>query len=288
MADNYLADYAESGLYMMQGRLTTPENGRFQSFPRKQWRKEILSAASVGLRGIEWIYDAYGEGENPLETPAGREELKTLLAENHVSVVSICADYFMDYPFLRCTEAERAARLERLSWLIGICPELGVKRIVLPFVDASSIRSSVEQDQVVACLEQILPVAVQDNVELHLETDLAPAAFRDLLRQINHPVVKVNYDSGNSSSLGYAPEVEFDAYGPWVGSVHIKDRVLGGKTVPLGQGDADFTALREALVKASYRGDIVLQVARGAPGDELNWMREVVAAASAWLRGGSL
>ncbi|MHA3902462.1 sugar phosphate isomerase/epimerase family protein [Castellaniella sp. WN] len=288
MADNYLVDYAESGFYMMQGRLTAPESGRFQCFPREQWRKEILSTASVGLRGIEWIYDAYGEGANPLETLSGREELKTLLADNHVSVVSICADYFMDYPFLRCTDAERAARLERLSWLIGICSELGIRRIVLPFVDASAIRSSEERDQVVTCLKQVLPVAEQKNIELHLETDLAPAAFRDLLQAINHPLVKVNYDSGNSSSLGYAPEAEFDAYGHWVGSVHIKDRVLGGKTVPLGQGDADFTALRKALIKASYRGDFVLQVARGVSGDELNWMRDVVMIASDWLRGSTL
>jgi sugar phosphate isomerase/epimerase len=39
---------------------------------------------------------------------------------------------------------------------------------------------------------------------------------------------------------------EFAAYGERVGSFHIKDRVRGGKTVPLGQGDTDFASLRAA------------------------------------------
>ena len=42
-------------------------------------------------------------------------------------------------------------------------------------------------------------------IELHLETSLAPAEFVKLLDRMPHPKLKVNYDSGNSSSLGYAP-----------------------------------------------------------------------------------
>ena len=67
-------------------------------------------------------------------------------------------------------------------------------------------------------------------------------------------MLKVNYDSGNSSSLGYHPRDEFAAYGCRVGSVHIKDRVRGGGTVPLGTGNADFPALFAALKKIAYRG----------------------------------
>ncbi|MEW6092427.1 MAG: sugar phosphate isomerase/epimerase, partial [Chloroflexota bacterium] len=61
--------------------------------------------------------------------------------------------------------------------------------------------------------------------------------------------------------------------GQRVGSVHIKDRLLGGGTVPLGTGDADFLALFESLKTVGYAGDYILQVARGKPGDEVNWTR---------------
>jgi hexulose-6-phosphate isomerase len=165
---------------------------------------------------------------------------------------------------------------------------MGVGRVVLPFVDASRICDETERDQVVADLRQVLPQAERYGVELHLETDLAPQVFRELLDLLDHPLVKVNYDAGNSASLGYRPEDEFAAYGAHVGSVHIKDRRLGATTVPLGQGDTDFPSLREQLIQYDYRGDFVLQVARGEAGAEPRWLASMAALAADWLRGTAL
>jgi L-ribulose-5-phosphate 3-epimerase len=282
---DYLCQYADGGLYVMQGRLGAPEGGRFQSFPRDGWRREIEQASRIGLRGIEWIYDLYGEGANPLETPDGRKELQALLQRHGVAVVSICADYFMDKPLLRCCAAENRQLLQRLEWLIGICPQMGIGRIVLPFVDASTIRDAAERNQVSATLRSLLPAAERQGVELHLETDLDPDAFRVLLDELQHPRIKVNYDAGNSASAGYKPAEEFAAYGHRIGSFHIKDRRERGGTVPLGQGDTDFPSLREQLVRYDYRGDFVMQVARGAAGDELRWLTDMAKLSADWLRG---
>jgi hexulose-6-phosphate isomerase len=49
---------------------------------------------------------------------------------------------------------------------------------------------------------------------------------------------------------------------------------MGASTVPLGTGDADFPALEESLKKVAYKGDFILQVARGASGDEVAWARQ--------------
>ncbi len=285
---DFLTAYPDGGLYTMQGRLSSPEGGRFQSFPRRHWRLEIERAAQIGLRGIEWIYDLYGEGANPIETEAGRQELTRLLGEHGIAVVSVCADYFMDRPLLRTSPGERAALLERLEWLLAVCGELQVGRVVLPFVDASSIRNEAERAEVIEALCQVLPRAEQHAVELHLETDLDPDAFQQLLAALEHPLVRVNYDAGNSAALGYLPEEEFAAYGPRVGSVHIKDRLRGAGTVELGKGDTDFSSLREQLIKYDYRGDFVLQVARGEPEDEPRWLAEMARLAAQWLRGDAL
>jgi hexulose-6-phosphate isomerase len=285
MNAEYLHSYANAGLFMMQGRLSTPEDGRFQSFPRTQWKTEIALAPDVPLRGIEWIYDAYGEGANPLETPAGRLEFRDLLSQSNIQVVSICADYFMDYPLVRIASETLVQRLEKLRWLISICPSMGITRIVLPFVDASKITNAEDRETVILALHQVLPQAEESAVELHLETDLSPANFRSLLDQIPHPLVKVNYDSGNSAALGYPPLDEFAAYGDRVGSFHIKDRLLGGGTVPLGRGNVDFKSLRQALLEIEYRGDFVMQIARGITGQELGWVQQSASVASGWLRG---
>lgn len=286
MNAEHLLRYAEAGVYTMQGRLAPPEDGRFQSFPRQQWAHEIERAAQVPLRGIEWIYDVYGAGANPLETEQGRADLSAKLQSAGVAVVSICADYFMDCPFVRVPQADRDERIGRLRWLLSICPGMGINRVVLPFVDASKMADAQDAEVVLGVLHAVLPDAQRHGVELHLETDLDPQGFKSFLDEVRHSLVKVNYDSGNSSSLGYAPADEFAAYGDRIGSFHIKDRVRGGGTVPLGTGDCDFDSLRSALIDVGYRGDFVMQVARGPqPGDEVNWLRQAAAASARWLRG---
>lgn len=264
----------------MQGRLLPPFQSRFQSFPRGRWHDEIAIAREAGLDGIEWIYDTFGEGWNPIETAEGRRHLLRELERHQTIVDSVCADYFLDRPLLRADGPDREMLECRLHELVGSCGSLGMRYIVLPFVDASRIVSDNDAENVVSILQRVLPHAERSRVELHLETSLAPQRFAELLAQVDHPLVKVNYDSGNSASLGYRPEDEFDRYGARVGSVHIKDRVQGGGTVPLGIGAADFTAVFTCLRVAGYRGDYVLQVARDQEGDEIRWAEKNVA----WLR----
>ncbi len=128
-----------------------------------------------------------------------------------------------------------------------------------------------DRQRVIAVLGDAAPFAHRKNVELHLETDLGPIEFATFLDSVPSENVKVNYDSGNSASLGYKVEDEFGAYGGRIGSVHVKDRVLGGSTVPLGTGNADFPALFSEMRRIGYRGDLTLQVARSEPGNEVSW-----------------
>jgi L-ribulose-5-phosphate 3-epimerase len=258
---------------IMQGRLVPPENGRFQSFPRERWQDEFAFAKAAGLDAIEWIYDLYGADVNPLATDPGIAEMRGLSRDSGVELLSCCADYFMDRPFVKAGDGEFAELTERLRWLIGRCEAAGITRMVLPFVDASRIEGRPQEDRVVAMLERVLPEAERAGVELHLETAYGPAEFAAMLGRLPHAMLKANYDSGNSSSLGYDVREELGTYGSRIGSVHIKDRVRGGGTVPLGSGDADIPGLLDGLQALGYRGDFVLQVARGMEGGEVEWAR---------------
>jgi L-ribulose-5-phosphate 3-epimerase len=268
-------------LGIMEGRLVPPEDGRFQCFPRECWEKEFALAAEVPFDYIEWVYDLYGHDVNPLADSAGVKKLEKLIHSSGVSVRSVCADYFMDKPFVRCGAHEFEERQQELAHLLRNSSAVGVNRVVIPFVDASAIRSQEDAAAVVDALHAALPVAEESGVELHLETSLGPADFARLLEQVPNRMLKVNYDSGNSASLGYPVKEEFAAYGDRIGSVHIKDRVLNGGTVPLGTGNADFPALFSSLRKLGYSGDFTLQVARGTPGYEVAWAKHNLA----WFRG---
>jgi L-ribulose-5-phosphate 3-epimerase len=254
---------------IMQGRLVPPPPGRFQCFPRGDWEREPELASRAGLSCIEWIWDL--DETNPLLEDDGMSRAAALAARHGVAVLSVCADYFMERPLAKGTAAEIDERRSRLAWLIGRCRTSGIERIVLPFVDASRLNSPGDRLRLAETLDSLLPLCDETGVEIHLETDLAPEPFAALLDRLPHPRVRVNYDSGNSASLGYRPREEFAAYGSRIGSVHIKDRHLGGGTVPLGTGDTDFPELFDCLRASRYRGDFILQAARGEPGDEVRW-----------------
>jgi hexulose-6-phosphate isomerase len=263
-----------SRIGIMQGRLLPPAPNRFQSFPRTDWPEEFARAVDAGLDAIEWIYDAFGEDVNPLASDDGIARLRAHAAHHGIAVVSVCADYFMDRPFLRASEAERRDIVSRLYWIIERSRRAEFERIVLPFVDASRITNDEEVQAVVALLREVIPAAQRAGIELHLETALGPEPFAALLRELPQPTIWVNYDSGNSASLGYRPSDEFAAYGDRIGSVHIKDRRLGGSTVPLGTGSADLPAVFAGLRHLGYRRDYVLQAARGEVGLEVQRARD--------------
>ena len=258
----------------MQGRLVPPTGNQIQSFPRENWSDEFPRASEAGLSFIEWIYDVHGADVNPLATAAGIELMRKLSTEHKVAVSSVCADYFIDQPLVRAEPSQRQERSEKLKWLLHQAARLPVPHVVLPFVDASSIRTEEEKTELLSILRAVLPTAEETNMELHLEMSLPPQAFAELLERIPHRLVRANYDSGNSASLGYKIADEFAAYGERIGSVHIKDRVRDGGTVPLGSGDADLPELVRLLRERSYAGNLVLQVARGETGKEVEWARQ--------------
>lgn len=251
----------------MQGRLLPPINGRIQCFPSEHWREEFSRAAAARLNLIEWIYEVYGAEVNPISNDEGIAELQDLSKTHGVAVRSLCADYFMDRPLL--THPEEG--LVKLTWLLGRCHLAGIKRIILPFVDASRLFDRADEEALINLLLPIHPEMEKLGMELHLETDLSPTRFAALIARLPDPVFKINYDSGNSASHGYRVEEEFAAYGTRIGSLHIKDRVLKGGTVPLGQGNVDFPGLRASLESIGYYDDIILQVARGELGGEIQW-----------------
>jgi len=262
---------------IMQGRLSPPEDGRFQSFPRNSWREEFARARAAGLDYIEWIHDRYDLDANPIFTPEGLAEFDALKRGYNIATPALCCDWFMDFPLIRCTRDELAEREQHLHELIPIAARIGAWRMVLPFVDQSRIATEAEQQQVIDILNRALPIAQQYNVELHLEADFNPAGFADFLVRVPHPFLKVNWDSGNSSGLGYIAHEEFAAYGNRLGSVHIKDRYKkpegGVETRPLGHGSADFDDVFASLRSLNYTGGLTLQVARGEPGDEVNFIK---------------
>ena len=65
----------------------------------------------------------------------------------------------------------------------------------------------------------------------------------------------MNYDIGNSASLGYIPAEELSAYGERISDVHVKDRAFGGGSVILGKGSANIPEFFELLTQQQEEFD---------------------------------
>ena len=107
------------------------------------------------------------------------------------------------------------------------------------------------------------------KINISLETDLNPLDFFDLIKAVNSPFVKINYDTGNSACLGYNLSEEFNAYGEYISDIHIKDRLLNGGSVFFGEGNVDFDLFFEELNKLNYNGPIIFQLYRDDEGVEI-------------------
>lgn len=263
---------------IMQGRLLPPFEGRFQAFPAHQWRDEFAMARSAGLACIEWIYERPHEKDNPLGSEAGIAEIRRLAGQTEVGVRSICADYYMTDRLVTEEGTASPVPIAHLEWLIGQAAVLGATYMVLPFVDASSLRDQAQVAAAITVLKRAGAIARQAGVELHIECDLPPERFAALLAGIGEPAVRANVDIGNSASLGWDPDEELAVLGPHLGSVHVKDRPRGGGTVPLGTGDANFPRVFRRIAEAGFDRWFILQTARahrsGAEIDPIDLARE--------------
>jgi L-ribulose-5-phosphate 3-epimerase len=258
---------------IMQGRLLPPSEGRFQAFPANRWRDEFAKARTAGLDVIEWIYDFYHEADNPIGSDEGIAEIQRFSLKSGILVRSMCADYYMQARLIVDCKPS-GERLEHLKWLLSRAEKMKLVYVLLPFVDQAAVHTSNERRALRDVLREALRHAEKRGVELHLETNFSPASLAELLNELKHPMLKATYDIGDRASLGFDPREELDAIGSRLGSVHVKDRVLGGGTVPLGVGNADFGCCFELVERHGYGRPYILQVARGNDGFEVSWARQ--------------
>ena len=78
--------------------------------------------------------------------------------------------------------------------------------------------------------------------------------------------ITINYDSGNSASLGYSIFEELNILGNKITNIHIKDRLLNGFSVELGKGNANLKFLKKFIIENNYNGVITFQAYRDTEG----------------------
>jgi L-ribulose-5-phosphate 3-epimerase len=251
----------------MQGRLSPMIEGKIQAFPWNTWKKEFEQARSIDLSIMEWTLDQAALYENPLMTSNGQAEIVELCKQYDCSIPSLTGDCFMQAPFWKVGGAEREARQKDFIAIMEACSKIGVSQIVVPLVDNGSVQSEAEALVLRDFLLSLEARLVSLDMRVIFESDYAPQELADFIATYPTSLFGINYDTGNSAAMGFDVEEEFQCYGDRVTNVHIKDRVLGGTTIELGEGNTDFASVFEQLTRANYTGNLILQTARAKDGD---------------------
>jgi len=268
-------------LGVMQGRLLPKYQGRYQAFPLGDWQDEFKIAKECGLDLIEFILDFNEAEKNPLLNLEGVEKITHSIEDSGVLVKTICADYFMEAPLHSNDNKVVKKSYKVLEKLIDAAKILKITDIVIPCVDQSSLKTNEAVSRFVKSIKKIIPTLEKENINLSLETDLAPKPFIELLSKLNSNNITVNYDIGNSAALGFNFYEELAAYGDRITDIHIKDRILGGGPIELGKGNADFVKFFNELKKFNYKGPFIMQAYRDDEGIEifkkqLEWVKPII------------
>ncbi len=176
-----------------------------------------------------------------------------------------------------------------LAVQLATCEKMGVRYLFL-----SPQHPGVDREVVYERLRRAGEVARRHGVTISLEThpDLGTngEVHRETMRRINHPNVRVNFDTGNITFYNKNADVvaELKKIIDYVATVELKDhngQHLTWNFPALGQGKVDFAGVIEVLKDHRYAGPITIEVegVAGTPWDETQ-TKQAIADSVAYLR----
>ena len=258
----------------MQGRLSDPVDGQIQSFPWEYWEEEFQTAKKINIELMEWTLDDNKLFQNPLMTDHGYSRIKSLSENFKLKIKSLTGDCFMQKPFWKLNSSIADLYKNKFIKVCEASSRLGIEIIVIPLVDNGSLENYIQEEALVNYLIKCIPILKKLNLKVAFESDFEPKKLAIFINRFSSDRFGINYDTGNSASLGFDPQEEFKEYGKNIINVHIKDRKLGGATVPLNNGDVNFDLIFKGLKDLNYKGNFILQTARDKDGRHSNIIKE--------------
>lgn len=264
-------------LSVMQGRLSHAPKGVIQHFPVDEWELEFEKLSDLRINNIEWTIDEATFDLHPLVGNFSNSS-PWVFFENGLPIPNkiVTCDFFMQIkPFQYSTPDFSKVEL-RFSQLLN-SKSLGSSSIlVVPFVDNGAPHTSRHWKETKHLLIQLCKELSRCDSSIAIEFEIEPKLQKRFVEQFPSEVVGINFDMGNSAALGFEPASEIQEIAGHIKNIHVKDRVRGGTTVPLGTGSVDFKIVSTSLEEISYEKNLTLQCARIPDEDPVDVVREYV------------
>ena len=247
---------------ILQGRLTASNGRGIQFFPFEDWEKEFAEASKIGFSAIELLVKSDSYKENPLWTDAGVDRINELKAENNIKTLSVHGFYSKDesYPGV-------------ISKLIVNGGRVGAGTVLISFFKENILHDEGDKEFARKQLMGPLRVAAERGIVLGVEAEVVAEELGEFLDSFGSENIKSYYDIGNMVSMGVDVVEEVKFFGKRICGTHVKDRKLHGESVPIGEGDTDFSAVFTALKEVGYGGAFIMQGARSEAIDDIELNR---------------
>lgn len=211
---------------VVQGRFS-PQVGDFiQNFP-ENWFEEFVLAREFGVSHIEWIDGAPNQNYSVLTSLTEVPPITPISA--------VCLDGLVKLDLQRIDQIN-----EYITLIANKAKDLKIKKIVLPLLEFSSLNKSKNTKKYNQFRELLSGLSKSySELTFSIETDLNFYDLEKFLKDLEK--VKITFDTGNLTKLGYSLHAHYNEYSTLIDNVHIKDCKVFGSTVKLGTGDVDFT-----------------------------------------------
>lgn len=223
----------------------------------------VKRAAKWGFEAVEFICKSGPDREPLLWSDEEKQAIKDNLEETGIWLSSFCIGSFNQCGLVDPGAVGMEKVRQGLKDTIRAAEELGAGVILVPFFGKNEIKDKADQNRVIEGVLEAVSAAEKCEVILALEMTAPADMMRGMVEKIDNPFVKLYYDVGNMRADGFDNASALRDLGDLVAVIHIKDRVSGGANVPLGEGDVNFEAVRDALKDIGYNHALILETPSG-------------------------
>ncbi len=159
------------------------------------------------------------------------------------------------------------AILERVPRYVALLDELGLDKVSFHAGFIPHDPADPRRGELLARLGTVADAFAAKEKQLLLETGQETAAtLVALLRELDRPNLRVNFDPGNMLLYSMGEPLEaLQMLLPWVAQVHIKDAIASGDPevwgteMPAGEGQVNWPRFFALLAEAGYAGNLVIE-----------------------------
>ena len=221
-------------------------------------RAGIEKVVELGLDGFQ-VYVTKGEMDPDNMSPSKRREFVKFISDYGLDISALCGD--MGYGFF--DPATKDYMVTRTKQFIDLAVDLGTKIITSHTGLVPEDPNDQRRLMGIEAMKDVLEYAESRDVFFANETGLEPPErLLALLKDLDNPAMKVNYDPANLVMRGYDHIGGVEVLRNYIVHTHAKDGIRReghDQEVPLGEGSVNFPLYLAALDRIAYSGYLTIE-----------------------------